>query len=65
LSCDAAEVRRDHKSAVEDYGKAITLDPQNGDLYVSLGRIKLKLKDESGARRDRDGGFELIFGQKK
>ena len=39
----------DYQGAIDDYSKAIELDPENPDLYISRARLKILLKYFQGA----------------
>jgi len=42
----------DHKGAIEDYDKAISIMSEFGDFYFNRGKSKLKLGDIKGAHKD-------------
>ena len=49
----------DYYGAIEDYSKAIELDPDDADAYYNRGVAKKKLKDYYGAINDYSKAIEL------
>ena len=49
----------DKKEAIEDYTKAIEIDPKNASAYHNRGLAKVDLGDEKGALEDYVKAIEL------
>ncbi len=49
----------DFKGAVDDFTKAIELDPKNDEAYYYRGKVKNKLQDFSGAINDYNKALEI------
>ena len=50
---------KNYKGALDDYNKAIIIDPTDSDVYVSLGNIKYEMNDKAGACIDWNKASEL------
>jgi len=50
---------QDYRGAIQDYSKAIELDPSNADAYYNRGNAKRKLQDYRGAIQDYSKAIEL------
>jgi len=50
---------KDYKGAMQDYNKAIDLDPEYKIAYFGRGTAKVKLKDYSGAIKDYNKAIDL------
>ena len=59
LRADAKRLNNEFALAINDFSKAITLDPLNGWLYYRRGWVKEKGADYSGALQDYTTGIEL------
>ena len=49
----------DFKGAIADYTKAISLDPNNAEVYLWRGYAKIEIKDKIGACKDFSKAGEL------
>ena len=49
----------DYQGAIDDYSKAIELDPENPEIYISRARPKILLKYYQGAIDDYSKALEL------
>ena len=56
---------RDFSNAIEDYNKAIELDPNNGKIYYNRGFPKGMLEDYEGSCEDFNKALELGMKFKK
>ena len=50
----------DYRGAIQDYNKAIELDPEYVSAYINRGFSKKKLGDNRGAIQDYDKAIEFI-----
>ena len=50
---------QDYRGAIQDYSKAIELDPSDAEAYYNRGLAKRKLQDYRGAIQDYSKAIEL------
>ena len=48
-----------YKEAVEDYNKAVELNPNDAMLFYNRGTVKIELGDLEGAKEDFEKAMEL------
>ena len=49
----------DNQGALEDYTKAISLDPENADLYKQRSEVYRRLNEPEKAKADANKAIEL------
>ena len=54
-----AELKKDYRGEIQDYTKAIELNPKDAEAYYNRGTAKAELKDYKGARQDYTKAIKL------